>query len=99
LCHAVKPIALKMLTTLAQDELTSKVPISGIGGVSTWKDAVEFMLLGSTTVQVCTAAMTHGFRIVEDMCEGLNNWMDDKGYKIINDFIGKSVEKLRIGKI
>jgi dihydropyrimidine dehydrogenase (NAD+) subunit PreA len=91
--YAVKPIALKMLTTLAQDELTSKVPISGIGGVSTWKDAVEFMLLGSTTVQVCTAAMTHGFRIVEDMCEGLNNWMDDKGYKIINDFIGKSVEK------
>jgi len=91
---AVKPIALKMLTTIAQDELTSKVPISGIGGVSTWKDAVEFMLLGSTTVQVCTAAMKHGFRIVEDMCEGLNNWMDENGYATINDFIGKSVEKI-----
>src|SRR6478609_6613407 len=51
---AVKPIALKMLTTIAQDELTKKVPVSGIGGISTWKDAVEFMLLGSTTVQVCT---------------------------------------------
>ncbi len=91
---AVKPIALKMLTTIAQDPVTSKVPISGIGGVSTWKDAVEFLLLGASNVQVCTAVMKHGFRIVEDMCEGLNNWMDEKGYATLNDFIGKSVEKI-----
>ena len=88
---AVKPIALKMLTTIAQDPTTSKVPVSGIGGVSTWKDAVEFLLLGASNVQVCTAAMNHGFRIVEDMCEGMNNWMDEKGFKILEDFIGKSV--------
>jgi dihydropyrimidine dehydrogenase (NAD+) subunit PreA len=88
---AVKPIALKMLTTIAQNELTKKVPVSGIGGVSTWKDAVEFMLLGASNVQVCTAAMKHGFRIVEDMCEGLNNWMDEKGFEKLTDFIGKSV--------
>lgn len=91
---AVKPIALKMLTTIAQDEVTSKVPVSGIGGVSTWKDAVEFMLLGASNVQVCTAAMNHGFRIVEDMCEGLNNWMDEKGFSKLTDFIGKSVDKI-----
>jgi dihydropyrimidine dehydrogenase (NAD+) subunit PreA len=91
---AVKPIALKMLATISQDPVTSKVPISGIGGVSTWKDAVEFMLLGATTVQVCTAVMKHGFRIVEDLCEGLNNWMDEKGFKTIDDFIGKSVPHL-----
>ena len=91
---AVKPIALKMLTTIAQDTVTNKVPVSGIGGISTWRDAVEFMLLGSTTVQVCTAAMKHGFRIVEDMCEGLNNWMDEKGFTTINDFIGRSVETI-----
>jgi dihydropyrimidine dehydrogenase (NAD+) subunit PreA len=91
---AVKPIALKMLTTIAQDEVTNKVPVSGIGGISTWKDAVEFMLLGSTTVQVCTAVMKYGFRIIEDMCEGLNNWMDEKGFKTIYDFIGKSVPTL-----
>ena len=88
---AVKPIALKMLTTIAQNETTRRVPISGIGGVSTWRDAVEFMLLGAANVQVCTAAMKHGFRIVEDMIEGLNYWMDDKGFKTLNDFIGKSV--------
>jgi dihydropyrimidine dehydrogenase (NAD+) subunit PreA len=91
---AVKPIALKMLTTVAQDDVTSRVPISGIGGISTWKDAVEFMLLGATSVQVCTAVMNHGFRIVEDMCEGLNNWMDEKGFEKTTDFIGKSVEKI-----
>ncbi len=91
---AVKPIALKMLCTIAQDPITGKVPISGIGGISTWRDAAEFMLLGSTTVQVCTAAMTHGFRIIEDLCEGLNNWMDEKGYQRCSDFIGKSVEHI-----
>ncbi|HMG66545.1 MAG TPA: NAD-dependent dihydropyrimidine dehydrogenase subunit PreA [Chitinophagaceae bacterium] len=91
---AVKPIALKMLTTISQDPVTNKVPISGIGGISTWKDAVEFMLLGSTTVQVCTAAMKYGFRIIEDLCEGLNNWMDEKGFKTVYDFIGRSVPTL-----
>lgn len=91
---AIKPIALKMLTTIAQDPTTRKVPVSGIGGISNWKDAVEFMLLGSTTVQVCTAVMKHGFRIVEDLCEGLNNWMDEKGFKTIYDFIGLSVENI-----
>ncbi|RYD89804.1 MAG: NAD-dependent dihydropyrimidine dehydrogenase subunit PreA, partial [Sphingobacteriales bacterium] len=88
---AVKPIALKFLTTISQNPVTRSVPISGIGGVSTWKDAVEFMLLGASNVQVCTAAMTHGFRIIEDLCEGLNNWMDEKGFATIHDFIGKSV--------
>ncbi len=91
---AVKPIALKMLATIAQDETTRKVPISGIGGISTWKDAVEFMLLGATNVQVCTAVMKQGFRIIEDLCDGLNNWMDEKGFEKLEDFIGKSVGTL-----
>lgn len=88
---AVKPIALKMLTSLSHDPVTNKVPRSGIGGVSMWKDAAEFMLLGASTVQVCTAAMTHGFRIIEDLCEGLNNWMDEKGFATLNDVIGRSL--------
>lgn len=91
---AVKPIALKFLTTIAQNEITKAVPVSGIGGISTWKDAVEFMLLGATNVQVCTAAMKHGFRIIEDMCEGMNNWMDEKGFATVDDFIGKSVDTI-----
>lgn len=91
---AVKPIALKMLATISQDPVTAKVPVSGIGGIGTWKDAVEFMLLGASTLQVCTAVMTQGFRIIEDMCEGLNNWMDGKGFTRIEDFIGRSVGML-----
>jgi dihydropyrimidine dehydrogenase (NAD+) subunit PreA len=91
---AVKPIALKFLTTIAQNDVTRQVPVSGIGGISTWKDATEFMLLGATSVQVCTAAMKHGFRIIEDLCEGLSNWMDEKGFATTADFIGRSVPTL-----
>ncbi len=91
---AVKPIALKFLTTIAQDDVTNKVPVSGIGGVSTWKDAAEFMLLGASNVQICTAAMKYGFRIINDLCSGLSNWMDEKGYQSTKDFVGLSVPKL-----
>lgn len=91
---AVKPIALKMLTTLAQEERIRNIPISGIGGITTWKDAVEFMLLGASNVQVCTAAMISGFKIITDLCDGMSNWMDEKGYKNIDDFVGLSVPKI-----
>ena len=91
---AVKPIALKFLTSLAQDEVTGKVPISGIGGISTWRDAVEFILLGASNLQVCTAAMLNGFRIIDDLCEGLRNWMDEKGYKTIDEMVGLSLPRI-----
>ncbi len=91
---AVKPIALKMLHSLTKNPLFKNVPISGIGGVSDWKDAAEFMLLGATNVQVCTAAMKYGFRIIEDMTSGLSNWMDEKGFTRLEDFIGLSVKKV-----
>ncbi|WP_169085409.1 NAD-dependent dihydropyrimidine dehydrogenase subunit PreA [Paenibacillus sp. PL91] len=89
---AVKPIALNMVAECARNPLVG-VPISGIGGISSWRDAVEFLLMGATGVQVCTAAMHHGFSIVEDMIDGLNNYLDDKGLKSVNQLIGKSVER------
>lgn len=91
---AVKPIALKMLASLGQDPRTAGAPVSGIGGISDWRDAAEFILLGSTTVQVCTAVMTHGFSIIRELCQGLSDWMDDKGYSSIGDFRGLSLPKL-----
>lgn len=93
---AVKPIALHLLSTVASDPEVQKagLAISGMGGIETWQDAVEFMLLGATSVQICTAAMHWGFRIVEDMIEGMSNWMDDKGFKTVNDFIGKSLPRI-----
>ena len=89
--EAVKPIALSMVSEIARDDETRGLPISGIGGITTWRDAVEFMALGSGNVQVCTAAMVYGFRIVEDMITGLETWMDDKGYDRLDDFVGRAV--------
>jgi dihydropyrimidine dehydrogenase (NAD+) subunit PreA len=88
---AVKPIALNMVAEIARDPATRGLPISGIGGISTWRDAAEFLVLGAGSVQVCTAAMHYGFRIVEEMIDGLNNWMDEKGYKNLDDVVGKAV--------
>jgi dihydropyrimidine dehydrogenase (NAD+) subunit PreA len=88
---AVKPIALRMVAEIARDVSLRGLPISGIGGVSTWRDAAEFIALGAGNVQVCTAAMTHGFRIVGDMITGLSNWMDAKGYATLRDFQGAAV--------
>jgi len=93
---AVKPIALNMLSTLGADPVVagSRLPISGMGGVSTWQDAAEFLLLGASSVQVCTAVMHYGFRIIEDLCDGLSNWMDSKGLATIGDVVGKSLSRI-----
>ncbi len=83
---AVKPIALNMVAEIARNPETSDLPISGIGGITTWKDAAEYIALGCGNVQVCTAAMTYGFKIVQEMIAGLSDWMDEKGYSSIEDF-------------
>jgi dihydropyrimidine dehydrogenase (NAD+) subunit PreA len=88
---AVKPIALHMVAEIARDAETSGLPISAIGGVTTWRDAAEFMVTGAGNVQVCTAAMTYGFKIVEEMISGLSDWMDSKGYKNTSEFMSKAV--------
>ncbi|PWC19918.1 NAD-dependent dihydropyrimidine dehydrogenase subunit PreA [Brenneria roseae subsp. roseae] len=88
---AVKPIALNMVAEIARDELTRGLPMSGIGGISTWRDAAEFIALGCGTVQVCTAVMVHGFPIVRDMTSGLANFMDQQGYRTLEDFRGRAV--------
>ncbi|WP_194097612.1 NAD-dependent dihydropyrimidine dehydrogenase subunit PreA [Marivivens aquimaris] len=85
---AVKPIAMNMVAEIARDPETHGLPISGIGGITTWRDAAEFMALGAGNVQVCTAAMTYGFKVVQEMISGLSQWMDEKGYKSTADFVG-----------
>ena len=87
---AVKPIALNMVAEIARDPDTAELPISGIGGITTWRDAAEFLALGASNVQVCTAAMTYGFKVVDEMITGLNNWMDEKGHKNLDSVIGKA---------
>ncbi|QFU08509.1 NAD-dependent dihydropyrimidine dehydrogenase subunit PreA [Rhodobacteraceae bacterium THAF1] len=88
---AVKPIALSMVSEIARHEETRDLPISGIGGITTWRDAAEFLALGAGNVQVCTAAMTYGFRVVQEMTAGLSAWMDEKGYISVAEVSGRAV--------
>ena len=92
---AVKPIALNMVAEISRDTQTKGLPISAIGGVTTWRDAVEFMLLGAGNVQVCTAAMTYGFKVVQEMISGMSEYMDEKGFTSTSDFVGLAVPKVK----
>ena len=88
---AVKPIALNMVAEIARSPEMANLPISGIGGVTTWRDAAEFMALGAGNVQVCTAAMTYGFHIVQEMISGMSQWMDEKGYTSTSQIVRSAV--------
>ncbi|MDP4033605.1 MAG: NAD-dependent dihydropyrimidine dehydrogenase subunit PreA [Pseudorhodobacter sp.] len=88
---AAKPIALHMVAEIARAQATRGMPISGIGGVTSWRDAAEFMALGAGNVQVCTAAMTYGFKIVQEMISGLSDYMDRKGFVATSELVGRAV--------
>jgi dihydropyrimidine dehydrogenase (NAD+) subunit PreA len=90
---AIKPIALYMVAAIARD--LPRLPLSGIGGVQTWRDAAEFLALGASTVQVCTAVMHLGYRIVGDMIDGLNDWLDQHGIKSVREVVGRAVPAYR----
>src|SRR6266436_6154399 len=89
---ALKPIALHLVSSVAKKV---KIPIIGIGGIGYWNDAAEHIALGASVVQVCTAAMHYGFRIVEDMIDGLSAYMDDHGFRTIDDFRGRAVTNVQ----
>lgn len=88
--EAVKPIALNMVAEIARTQETRGLPISGIGGVTDWRDAVDFLALGASNVQICTAAMVYGFKIIDDLVDGLSTFLDDKGITL-DELIGKAV--------
>lgn len=91
---AVKPIALHMVAAIARKN-GQALPISGIGGVSDWRDAAEFLSLGASNVQVCTAVMHYGYRIVEDMIQGLSDYLDKKGYSSVEELVGRAVPQYK----
>jgi len=88
---AVKPIALNMVAEIARTRETSDIPISGIGGISDWRDAVDFLALGASNLQVCTAVMVYGFKIIDDLTDGLSTFLDNKGMQSISELVGKAV--------
>jgi dihydropyrimidine dehydrogenase (NAD+) subunit PreA len=91
---AVKPIALNMVKNCAQHPGV-QLPISGIGGIENWRDAVEHILLGASSVQVCTAAMHFGFGIIREMTSGLEQYMRDKNFQTINDMVGRALPNVK----
>ena len=91
---AIKPIGLHFIADMAQcDKLA--LPLSGIGGIETWVDALEYILLGSSTIQVTTGIMHYGYRIVEDMVEGLSDFMVQRGVTKVGDLVGKALPNLK----
>ncbi len=91
---AVKPIALRFIQQMCQDDRLKNVEISGIGGIETWEDAAEFLLLGAKTLQVTTAIMQYGYRIVEDLISGLSHYLEDNGYNSLDEMIGAAINNI-----
>jgi len=88
--QAVKPIALRMVSQLALS-LPKETSISGIGGIETAHDVIEFMLLGASTVQICTGVMLKGVKMVDELQEGLAKFMTEKGFNSVQEIVGKSL--------
>lgn len=85
---AVKPIALRFIHDMKADPRLAEIPVSGMGGIETWKDAAEFLAMGCGTVQVTTAVMEYGYRIIEDLTEGLSAYLSEQGFAAVSDMIG-----------
>ena len=92
--NAVKPIALRFIFELAQNPKLAGMHLSAMGGVETWRDALEFMLLGGGSIQVTTAVMQYGYRIIEDLKSGLNLYLAEKGFESVKQAVGLGVDSL-----
>jgi dihydropyrimidine dehydrogenase (NAD+) subunit PreA len=90
---AVKPIGLNFIASMAQNQNLG-LPLSGIGGIETWLDALEYIALGASTIQVTTGVMHYGYRIVEDMIEGLTDFMAERRIGKVSDLVGKALPNL-----
>jgi dihydropyrimidine dehydrogenase (NAD+) subunit PreA len=91
---AVKPIALHFIQSMKNNPKLKSVPISGMGGIETWRDAAEFIALGCENIQVTTAVMQYGYRIIEDMIEGMKLYLGSHGYKSISEIVGKALPQI-----
>jgi dihydroorotate dehydrogenase len=89
-CQAVRPIALRMVSQLALG-LPEEISISGIGGIENSHDALQFFLLGASTVQICTGVMLQGVKMVDELNAGVTKFMTDKGFESVEEMVGKSL--------
>ena len=92
--NAVKPIALRFIAELGQNPALKGMHLSGMGGIETWRDALEFILLGSGSVQVTTAVMQYGYRVIDDLKEGLNIYLAEKGFDCVKEAVGLALDSV-----
>ena len=92
--NAVKPIALRFVAELAQNPALAGMHLSGMGGIETWRDALEFILLGAGSVQVTTAVMQYGYRIIDDLKAGLNLYLAEKGFASVAEARGLALDSV-----
>lgn len=91
---AVKPIALRFIHSMKSCDELKDIPVSGMGGIETWRDAAEFIALGCENIQVTTSVMQYGYRIIDDMLEGMKYYLSSHGYKSIGEIVGKALPKI-----
>ena len=91
--RAVKPIALRHILEMAKNPIMKNIQFSGIGGIETWRDALEFIQLGCRNVQVCTAVMQYGYRIIDDLVSGLQHYMQERGISQLADLVGEELPR------
>ena len=91
--RAVKPIALRHILAMVKNPIMKNIQYSGIGGIETWRDALEFIQLGCRNVQVCTAVMQYGYRIIDDLILGMQNYMAERGICHLDDLVGELLPK------
>ena len=92
--NAVKPIALRFISDLGQNKKLQGLHISGMGGIETWRDALEFILMGSGSIQITTAVMQYGYRIIDDLKSGLNYYLTQMGIKSVKDIVGAGLDSI-----
>ncbi len=91
---AVKPIALRFIHDMAVHKKLAGIPLSGMGGIETWRDALEFILMGCANIQITTAVMQYGYRIIDDLIEGFSFFMAENGYKSVDELVGKALPQM-----
>ena len=89
--RAVKPIALRFIYEMASSTMLKNMQYSGIGGIETWRDALEFLQLGCRNVQVCTAVMQYGYRIIDDFVLGLQHYMASRNISSLDQLVGEQL--------
>ena len=92
--NAVKPIALRFVAELGKNPALANMHITGMGGIETWRDALEFLTMGASSIQVTTAVMQYGYRIIDDLKSGLNYYLWEKGFASVKDLVGLALPSI-----